>query len=101
MEINIDKFYFDNFEEFSTWKRGEEEKFKSYYVQHSSSRIYGATKYRYLYCNRSGKVRVRGKGEWRLKSEGSCKAGLSCICTYEGNGRHSTKNYYHRVLFTS
>ena len=47
MEINIDKLFFDNFEEFSTWKVGEEEKCKSYYVQHSSSRIYGATKYTY------------------------------------------------------
>ena len=79
MEINIDKFCFDNFEEFSTWKAGEEEKCKSHYVQHSSSRIYGATKYRYLYCNRSGKVRVRGKGERQLKSQGSSKVGLSCI----------------------
>ena len=47
MEINIDKLFFDNFEEFSTWKVGEEEKCKSYYVQHSSNRIYGATKYTY------------------------------------------------------
>ena len=79
MEINIDKFCFDSFEEFSTWKAGEEEKCKSHYVQHSSSRIYGATKYRYLYCNRSGKVRIRGKGERQLKSQGSSKVGLSCI----------------------
>ena len=43
MEINIDKFYCDKFEEFSTWKGGVEEKCKSYYVEHSSSRIYGAT----------------------------------------------------------
>ena len=32
MEINIDKLYFDNFEEFNIWKAGEEEKYISYYV---------------------------------------------------------------------
>ena len=39
----------------------------------------GAMKYWYLYCNRSGKVQIRGRGKRQLKVQGSCKTGLSCI----------------------
>ena len=60
-------------------EKKEDDRSKSYFVQHSSSRVYGTMKYWYLYCNRSGKVRIRGQGKRQLKVQGSCKTGLSCI----------------------
>ena len=44
------------------WKSNEEEKCKSYFVQHSSNRTHGYNQYQYLYCNHSGKIRLHGKG---------------------------------------
>lgn len=44
------------------WKSNEEENCKLYFVQHSSNRTHRYNQYQYLYCNRSGKIRLCGKG---------------------------------------
>uniref|UniRef100_A0A1X7TKC3 DUF659 domain-containing protein n=1 Tax=Amphimedon queenslandica TaxID=400682 RepID=A0A1X7TKC3_AMPQE len=54
-------------------------KTSSSYVQHSSNRKYGTILYQYLYCNRSGKIRLRGEGKKHLKTQGSSKIDAPCI----------------------
>ena len=65
--VNIEKLNFKSMETFNNWKEEEERKTKSYYAQHSASKIVGNKKILYLFCNRSGKPRFRGKGERQLK----------------------------------
>uniref|UniRef100_A0A1X7UUG7 C2H2-type domain-containing protein n=1 Tax=Amphimedon queenslandica TaxID=400682 RepID=A0A1X7UUG7_AMPQE len=77
--IKTETHNFVSHDEFIKWKLNEEENCKSYFVQHSSNRMHGDNKYQYLCCNRSGKVRLRGKGIRHIKTQGSCKTGMSCI----------------------
>ena len=80
IEIQCHTLSFTSHEEFIKWKQNEEVKSNSFCIHHSASRIYGQTKYQYLHCNRTGKVRLRGKGVRQIKMKGSCKTGVSsCV----------------------
>jgi hypothetical protein len=79
IEVINQTLSFKNSTAFNEWKLQEEKKCKSYYVQNSSAKSYGSTKYTYLYCNRSGAGRFRGKGKRIVKSQGSCKIEKTCI----------------------
>ena len=75
MEIGYQTHSLDNFTKFNEWKIQEEKTSKSYYIQNSSAKLYGSTKYWYLYCNRYETGHFRGEGKRLTKSQGSCKTG--------------------------
>lgn len=77
--MNIQRTNFDNLKEFHDWKLEEEQKCKSFYVQHSSSQTYGTNKHWYLHCNRSGIAKTMDERERQVKSHGSCKTGTFCV----------------------
>ena len=79
LDVQITTHNFASKDEFLSWKSDEQEKSSSSYVQHSSNRKYGTKMYQYLYCNRSGKVRLRGKGKRHIKTQGSSKIDARCI----------------------
>ena len=79
IEVCQQQLSFKTFDEFTRWKVTEEDKCNSYYVQQTAPKVYGTTKHLYLYCNRFGSTRFRGKGERHIKVQGSCKAGKTCI----------------------
>ena len=71
---------FGTIEDFKVRKLEEDEKNKAHYVQRSSSIMHGLNKHWCLYCNRSGKARIK-ETEWKrqVKSQGSHKTGSCCI----------------------
>ena len=80
VKVNINEHQFSSMEDFTKWKEEVEKETRSLFVQHSSNLTYGANKYWYLYCNRSGQVRLRGQGKRQLKTQGSSKTGTTCVC---------------------
>ena len=77
--IEITLHHFNNMDDFNEWKKGEESLSKSFYVQHSASRMQGINRKTYLYCNRSGIVRQsKGQRHRASKVQGSCKLNEYC-----------------------
>ena len=79
-DVTIDTKTFESIEDFKTWKLQEEEKNKAYYVQRSSSIMHGLNKHYCLYCNRSGKARIKDiERKRQVKSRRTKKTGYCCI----------------------
>lgn len=72
-KIFIESLHFDNWEEFSSWKRQEEIRTESCYVCDSSMKTYGSANHYYFYCNRSGDFVPKGHGKRQLKLQSSSK----------------------------
>jgi hypothetical protein len=81
---------FPNFDDFLEWKKGEENRTKTSYVQKSSSRIRNQVKFWYYYCHRSGVHRTVSKGKRALKLQGSCKLGQYCTAHMKVSQRDSS-----------
>ena len=67
-----------NLHKFLEWKKEEEIKTNSQYVQLCSSQVYGNAEHWYYYCNCSGHYKPKGKEKCQTKAQGSCKTGSSC-----------------------
>lgn len=77
--LTVSEHIFLTFEDFRFWKEETEKKLGITYSQQSKA---SNTKKIY-YCRRSGKLRQRGFGTKKLKSQGSCKMGNYCLSTIE------------------
>ena len=78
-QICIEKYNFNCWSEFDSWKVKEENQTKSYYVRDSSAKTYGSLKHYYFHCNRSGNYESKGHTKRQLKLQGSCKTASTCI----------------------
>ena len=77
---NIDKeqLNFNTYDDFLSWKKDEESRTKTSYVQKCASRTCDDIQLWYFYCNRSGVYRTKSDGIRTLKTQGSSKLGEFC-----------------------
>ena len=78
ISINSSEHSFTTYEDFLLWKAEEEQSTDSYYVQHGGAVTHSSIRYRYLYCNRSGTLKSKGKGKRNIKVQKSSKIGSMC-----------------------
>ena len=83
---------FPSFEEFMKWKREEETRTKSFYVQQCGPCTRCEARFWYFYCNRSGMYRMKKEGKRASKVQGSCKLGEYCTAHMKVTQGCSTEN---------
>ena len=78
-QVQIQKLHFPDVETFKLWKKKEERRTYSNYVQQCAPQLYCDKQHWYYYCNRSGIYTSKTKGKRQLKTQGTCKLGERCI----------------------
>ena len=78
VSTQITNIQFQTLHHFLEWKKEEESKTNSQYIQLCSSQVYGNREHWYYYCNRSAHYKPKGKDKRQTKTQRSCKTGNSC-----------------------
>ena len=76
--MDIKSVDFKTLHQFLEWKKEEERKMNSQYIQLCSCQVYGSHEHWYYYCNHSGCYKPKGNEERQTKAQGTCKTGSSC-----------------------
>ena len=77
--IHKDQLDFNTYDDFLSWKKDEESRTNTCYVQKCASHTCDDIQVWYLYCNRSGVYCTKSDGKRSLKAQGSSKLGEFCI----------------------
>ena len=78
VSTQINNIHFQTLDQFLDWKKEEERKTNSQYVQLCSSQVYGKGEHWYYYCHCSGHYKPKGKEKRQTKAQGSFRTGNSC-----------------------